>query len=360
VNTRFSADIADMGRIRLGKFLLVFRYCFEAIVCRFRYGLSAFYFAPAPPKRGAFYRDLLVMLLCRPFFRHFIHHWHAVGLCDWLLTTRNPLERWLAQRLLGRPSLAITLSAANLRDPLWFRSREVAIVPNGIPDPFPDFDESLRAKRRRRLEARRQLIANDSTPSNVERTGDDPRMFRILYLAHCFRDKGIFETVRGVIEAARTLRANAHPLKLQLMVAGDFASEHERVEFDDIVAAANCPGLVQYLGFVSGDEKDALLRASDCLCFPTYSDSFGLVAVEAMAAGLSVIATVWRALPEILPPNYPGFVPIRDAPAVARAIPALFTFDTTVLRERFLSHFTIDTHLRGLRDAFRSIRSEEA
>jgi glycosyltransferase involved in cell wall biosynthesis len=355
VNTRFSDDIADMGRIRLAKFLLVFRYCFEAIVCRFRYGITCFYFATAPPKKGALYRDLLVMLCCRPFFRHIIHHWHGVGLGDWLQHSRTAPERWVAHWLLGKPSLGITLAAANLRDPLWFRSREVAIVPNGIPDPFPDFDESLRTTRMSRLQIRRRLIGAEPLEARHADDEVDARVFRILYLAHCFREKGIFETLDGVAQASRLLCANAHPLRLELTVAGDFASADDRHAFDQRVAASDLRGLVRYTGFVSGAEKDRLLRESDCLCFPTYTDSFGLVVLEAMAAGLSVIATLWRALPEILPPDYPGFVPIRDGTAIGRILPQLFLYDATELREHFLAHFTVDAHLRKFREALAMI-----
>ena len=79
-------------------------------------------------------------------------------------------------------------------------------------------------------------------------------------------------------------------------------------------------GRVTFSGFVTGADKLRLLRESDCLCFPTYYDleSFGLVVLEAMAAGLQVITTRWRALPEILPSDHCGFVPLRDAEAIAQ------------------------------------------
>src|SRR5688572_7506682 len=74
INARFSDTLEDIGTFRLGKFLLLLRYCFEAIWCRFRYGIEAFYYVPAPGKRAALIRDWVVMLLCRPFFTHFVHH----------------------------------------------------------------------------------------------------------------------------------------------------------------------------------------------------------------------------------------------------------------------------------------------
>ena len=49
--------------------------------------MKNFYYVPAPGKRVALYRDWLVMLLCRPFFKNIILHWHAAGLAKWLETS---------------------------------------------------------------------------------------------------------------------------------------------------------------------------------------------------------------------------------------------------------------------------------
>src|SRR5688572_4994146 len=118
VNCRYSEDLEDIGAFRFGKVWLVLRYCLEAIWCRFRYGVRAFYYVPAPGKRAALYRDWIVMLLCRPFFRYFIHHWHAVGLGDWLVREGSWVERWLTHRLLGVPRLGVALAAPSMRDAL--------------------------------------------------------------------------------------------------------------------------------------------------------------------------------------------------------------------------------------------------
>jgi glycosyltransferase involved in cell wall biosynthesis len=343
-----------MGQIHFAKFLLVFRYCFEAIVCRFRYGVTSFYFAPAPRKRPALYRDWIVMLICRPFFPIVVQHWHAAGLGDWLHSDATRLERWVTERLLGRASLGISLAVANLRDPLWLKTREVAVIPNGVADPFPAFTTDILPRRQARLSARQRLLEQKSlTETARQNDGADVATFQLLYLAHCFPEKGLFETIDGVVLAEAALRADNHPLHLHLTIAGDFASESERQAFYNRIAQPEISRLVEYAGFVSGGRKLALLRDSDCLCFPTYYhlESFGVVVIEAMAAGLPIIATKWRALPEILPFNYPGFVPVRDAAAIARCIPRLFTFDGVVLRDVFLERFTEEVHLNALGNA---------
>ncbi|HSI13955.1 MAG TPA: glycosyltransferase family 4 protein [Chthoniobacter sp.] len=361
VNSRYSDAFEDIGSFRVEKMWLVLRYCLEAIWCRFRYGVRTFYYVPAPGKRAALYRDWVVMLLCRPFFRDFVHHWHAVGLGDWLSSHGTWLERRMTHWLLGRCSLGIALAIPSMRDALWFRSRDVQIVPNGIPDPCPDFEEDVLPYRRARVEARRRLLAGQ-TLSEAERTAadGDPEVFHVLYLAHCTRQKGLFDTLEAVAAANEKLLQEGSPLRCRLTVAGAFLDPREETEFQYRVAQPDLLGKVHYAGFVEAEEKRSLLYYSDCLCFPTFyhAESFGLVVVEALAAGLVVLTTRWRALPDLLPADYPGFVPIENPAALSRALVAAFQWDATDLRATFLAQFVEGSYVTGLARALHTVEEK--
>lgn len=361
VNCRYSDAFEDIGSFRVEKMWLVLRYCLEAIWCRFRYGVRTFYYVPAPGKRAALYRDWVVMLLCRPFFRDFVHHWHAVGLGDWLRSHGTWVERWMTHRLLGHCSLGIALAIPSMRDALWFRSRDVQIVPNGIPDPCPDFDEDVLPYRRARLAARRKLLAGQTlTDAERKDAGDDPEVYQILYLAHCTRQKGIFDTLEAVAAANEKLLQEGSPMRCRLTVAGAFLDPREETEFQYRVAQPDLLGKVHYAGFVEAEDKRSLLYYSDCLCFPTFyhAESFGLVVVEALAAGLTVLTTRWRALPDLLPADYPGFVPIENPSALARALIASFQWDTADLRATFLSQFVERSYVTGLARALHTVEEK--
>ncbi len=358
VNARISSDLEDIGSFNLRKVLRLLVYCLEAIWCRFRHGLEAFYYVPAPGKRVALYRDWIVMLLCRPFFRHMIHHWHAAGLGDWLQEEGTPFERWLTHRLLGRPALGIAVTVPSMRDALWFRSRRVAIVPIGIPDPCPDYEAVILPARRGCRAARRELLAGEALPREERWPGGlDPAVLRVLFLGHCTREKGLFDALEAIALANRTLRESQARWRMHLTVAGKFLREDEKAAFQKRVAAADLMGAVTCVGQVMDEAKSELLSASDTLCFPTFyaAESFGLVLVEAMAAGLNIVATRWRSNSEVLPPDYTGLVPVGSPPGLAAALLSTFTSDSTGLRIYALRRYGDRSFTRGMEAALLSI-----
>jgi glycosyltransferase involved in cell wall biosynthesis len=377
VNARLSKKLEDIGDFRVGKFFLLLGYCAEAIWCRYRYGVKNLYYIPSPGKPSALYRDWLVMMLCRPFFKRVILHWHAAGLAKWLETVRLIRARTMTFRVLRHVDTSIVLSNYNRADAEKLWPKQIKIVGNGIPDPCPRFEQDMLPRRKARLAARRKLWAGQSLGADERAaTGGDPQLFRVLYLAHCMRQKGLFDTLEAVALTNQKLSAMASPLRLHLTVAGEFISGAEQNEFEQRIAQPDLQlppthqptdntGLqtgqsvpaVEYKGFVSGDRKSEVLAASDCFCFPTYyyAESFGLVVVEAMAFGLQVVCTRWRSLPELLPPDYPGLVEVRAPEQIATAFLGLFELDMAEdLRALFLRRFTLDRFLANLAEAIHS------
>lgn len=91
------------------------------------------------------------------------------------------------------------------------------------------------------------------------------------------------------------------------------------------VRAAVPPSLrdrVELLGLVSESDKVRLLASGDVYCAPnTHGESFGIVLVEAMSAGLPVVASDLEAFRRVLQDGRAGVLfPVRDAGALARAL----------------------------------------
>jgi glycosyltransferase involved in cell wall biosynthesis len=363
VNVRLSKSLEDIGEFQAWKLALLVFYCLQAIYLRFRHGVTNFYYIPAPGKRSALYRDWLVLALCRPFFPRLILHWHAAGLARWLETVLLVRSRALTYRVFKHTDLSIVLSNYNRPDAEKLLPRRIRVVPDGIPDPCPDFATNLLPRRWARHRARLRLLAGETLTDSASAAGGDPRTYRVLYLAHCMREKGLFDTLDGVARANAELARQNSPLRVRLTVAGEFVNSAEEREFRQRLqapdlAAADGSSCVEYLGFAGGDRKWRQFAECDCFCFPTYyyAESFGLVVIEAMACGMAVVASAWRTIPELLTINYPGLVPPRAPDRIAQAILELIPRPPAEeLRQHFLAHFTVDEHLRRLAAAIRDV-----
>ena len=350
VNARVSKNLEDIGGVRFGKLFLLLGHCCQAIWCRLRYGASTLYYVPAPGKAASLYRDWLVMFLCRPFFRHAVFHWHATSLAKWLETSTTLATRRLTFRLLGRADLSIVLSQSSraTADKLW--PHRIAVVPNGIPDPCPQFSARVLPRRQARLAARKKLLAGQelSTRERAE-AGDQAEFVRVLFLAHCTREKGLFDAVHAVLLANERLRAQGLPVAFHLMVGGVFPNPEEKEQFDQLCRPGPAGHAIHYAGFLQGPQKAEAMIEADLLCFPSHWESFGLVLVEAMAFGMPMVTTRCGAVPEVMPAGYPGLAEVGAAGQLASALVQMAQFeDFTGLRQHFLDHFTLQKFFSNL------------
>jgi glycosyltransferase involved in cell wall biosynthesis len=363
VDARLSRGIDDIGQARWGKIFSVLKYSLEAVWCRFRYGVRNLYYVPAPGQRVPLYRDWIVMAICRPFFRKIIFHTHAVGVGAWLDEKARPWERAVSRRLLGRADLNIVLSEYYRADVMKLSPRRIEVVPIGIPDPCPDFKDTVLPRRLARITVRRKLVAKEKVSEEEwARAGEAPREFRVLYVSMCLREKGLFDVVEAVARLQQKLRSEESPLQLRFHVVGKFYIEAERDEFDRRIAKQDLQEdgepVVKYHGFVDTQTKYRHLRESDCFCFPTYYQVEGQPAslVEAIAFGLPIVTTRWRAVPELFAKDYPGLVDIQSPGQIVAAFEKfLCHYPAADFRGEFLSRFTEGRYVRNLGEAIRTI-----
>ena len=211
-------------------------------------------------------------------------------------------------------------------------------------------------RRLARHAARGALISGALINSiDVQPAGEDPHIVKLLYLAHCTREKGLFDALGAVALANRNCTQSESPLRFHLTVAGEFLISIEREEFETRLQQPDLQlpeshrlraktgdsgsSAIRYIGFVGGAEKVRAFTESDCFCFPSYyhAESFGLVLVEAMAFGLPIVATRWRSLPELFPPGYPGLVDIQSPEHLASAFDGVLADKTGVELRAFRS-----------------------
>ena len=353
VDAKLSSSLEAIGKFQWAKLFSLVKYCAQAYVYRFVHHASVLYYVPAPGLRLAMYRDWIVLCLCRPIFDKVILHWHAAGIANWLEQTATPWERKITERLLGDVDLSIVLSNFGRGDAMRFSPRKIVVVGNGIPDPCPDFEESILPDRQKRLGER------------VD--GRQTNCFTVLFISACTSAKGLFATLEATALINRRLKARKATTFVRLVVAGDFISPRERRQFQDRIARPdlNGPGnvnkgqtLVTYKGFVEGEVKNELFRRSDCLCFPTLyaAESQGVTIIEALAFGLSIIATRWRGIPELLTGSGGYLVDEQNPSAIADGLEKLLLADTMAAnRAVFLARYSVEKFLDQMKAAFTGI-----
>ena len=116
---------------------------------------------------------------------------------------------------------------------------------------------------------------------------------------------------------------------LQLLVVGHGDEDQLRSQAGGLVKH------IRFLGQVDDAEKASAMRSADIYCAPnTGGESFGIVLVEAMAAGAPVVAGDLDAFRRVLRDGELGrLVPVGDSVALADALIAMLEND--VLRERY-------------------------
>ena len=118
---------------------------------------------------------------------------------------------------------------------------------------------------------------------------------------------------------------------VQLLVVGRGDEDQLRSQAGELVEN------IRFLGLVDDAVKASAMRSADVYCAPnTGGESFGIVLVEAMAAGTAVVASDLDAFRGVLRDGEVGrLVPVGDAGALADALIAMLEDDA--LRERYVA-----------------------
>jgi glycosyltransferase involved in cell wall biosynthesis len=143
-------------------------------------------------------------------------------------------------------------------------TQPIAVIPNGI-----DFPESMPQKQR--------------AQNGVKRA---------LFLSRIHPKKGL----KDLVSAWHKVNTG----KWELLIAGPDEGGHEE-EIKALVKKLGLSSKIHFLGNLSDIDKWHVYRSSDLFILPTYSENFGIVVAEALAAELPVITTTetpWRILEE--------------------------------------------------------------
>lgn len=143
------------------------------------------------------------------------------------------------------------------------------------------------------------------TPALRAQHGAREHELLVAYVGRVAREKGIDE----LLDAVQLLQALPDAPPCRLLVVGD--GPHL-----DACRSRELPR-VTFTGQASGDLLSRLYASADLFVFPSTTDTFGNVTLEAMASALPVIAADCAVTRELLPPGAGSFYPPGDARALA-------------------------------------------
>jgi glycosyltransferase involved in cell wall biosynthesis len=125
--------------------------------------------------------------------------------------------------------------------------------------------------------------------------------------------------VGDLLEAAALLRSRIPGARVRIVGKGPEWGNAARLH-----AKLGLGETVTLLGDVSRDRLAEEYVSADIFCLPSVQESFGIVFLEAMAAGLPVVACRAAAIPEVVEDGVTGLLaPPRDPAGLARALEAL-------------------------------------
>ena len=134
---------------------------------------------------------------------------------------------------------------------------------------------------------------------------------RVLYLGVVKEAKGSFDLLRAwpaVLAAQPDAR---------LVLAGSGEIDRARA----LAAELGVSKSVDTPGWTAGEAKAALLREATLFVLPSHFEALPMAVLEAMAAGLPVVATAVGGIPDVIDNGRDGvLIPLQDTQAIAAAL----------------------------------------
>jgi glycosyltransferase involved in cell wall biosynthesis len=217
--------------------------------------------------RASFWRKAIFMAIGMLAKCPVIFHLHGGAFVEFYETECGRLRRGIIRFFLDRAACIIVLSE---RWRAWVTSvsknQRVVCIPNPVPA--------------------------------VEERAPSHRKNIVLFLGRLEREKGIFD----LLEAIAALRALIPDVGLVCAGNGDLESAARYAERLGIRDAVSLPG------WIGPAEKASLMNRAAVCVLPSYAEGLPMSLLEAMAAGLPVVATEVGGIPDLVTDGITGFL----------------------------------------------------
>ncbi len=257
-----------------------------------------------------------------------VHHVHSPTASDSTRGRRDRFNAWIERRSVKGASgvIAVSRSLAGYALDQGIAESRVTVVPNGVPTRGP--------------------LSERSAPSDTWTLGT----------VALFRPRKGLEILLQSLALLRSAGAN-----VRLRAIGDFETDDYRRAIDGVVEQLSLGGAIDWVGFTR--DVPAELSKIDLFVLPSlFGEGLPMVILEAMAAGVPVVATRVEGVPEALRDGIEGLVADpADAADLARAINRVMRgeVDWSQLRRaahrRQIEMFSDRSMARGVAEVYRRV-----
>jgi glycosyltransferase involved in cell wall biosynthesis len=211
---------------------------------------------------GSFYRKFIVFIIGKYIFRKkIIYHIHGGGFQIFYEKSNN-LSKRLIRHLLGYADIILCLSLSWMKYfEQNFKTKKLILLPNAI-------DYPVKIK-----------------------TNTNKDVITFLFFGLICDAKGIFDLLEVISKNKEIYRG-----KIKLLIAGNGEVQHMK----DLIYKHRIEDIVEFLGWISNNEKMRVLNNSDVYILPSYNEGLPISILESMSYGKAIIATNVGGVPEIV------------------------------------------------------------
>lgn len=283
-NLRKPGGLTSKGALNFGNLFYSFAALF-GLVGELLRRRPAIVHAALAQNRFGFLRDAALVLIVKAFRKRVLLHAFG-GSFNEFSSSQGPVVR------------RVIVATLRLAD-------RVAVVSPGLGAQFDGLVDSAR------IVAIPNAIDTEFDPPQ----GDPHDGVNVLYLGKISVAKGAVDFAR----AACALKTATPALKVRFRLVGSLLEREWNISFIDnphgvtvqirrALERPGCRDAIELGGEAAGDSKWRELANADIFVIPSYSEGLPLTLLEAMAAGLPVIATSVGAVPHLLPGAQQPFI----------------------------------------------------
>ena len=194
------------------------------------------------------------------------------------------------------------------------------------------------------------VVTPPPVAAEVPQVGAKPNL--VLFLGRLVAEKGIYD----LLQAIALVRASVPDVRLVC------AGEGDRIGVARYAERLGIADAVKFTGWVGPSGKRALLEHAAVFALPSYDEGLPVSLVEAMGAGIPVIASPVGGIPEVVVDGSSGYlVGAGDARSLHRAIARILADRSLArrlgdaARQTALARFDADKALASVEDLYEAL-----